>query len=383
MNIYLDNASTTFPKPKIVTDSIYDYLVNIGGNANRSNYSNSLDSSRKLLLARENIAKFFNFPNASNVIFTNNVTTSLNVLIKGCLQPGDHVISSTMEHNSALRPLTDCCNNINIELDLIQANDVGFINPNDIKNKIRSNTKLCVISHASNVTGTIQDIKSIGQICKDNNIFFIIDSAQSAGTISIDINNVHANAIAFTGHKSLFGPQGIGGFIIDDELNKICSPLLSGGTGSLSHSLDQPDFLPDKFESGTMNMPGIIGLSSGIDFINSTGINEIKRKISMLRERLLSGILKLDDYIVYGDLDNKNSTTCLSINHKILEPAELSFLLDSKGIKTRSGLHCAPLAHKSIGTYPAGTVRFSLSFFNTIDDIDYTLNVLKNLKLTL
>lgn len=383
MNIYLDNASTTFPKPKIVTDSIYDYLVNIGGNANRSNYSNSLDSSRKLLLARENIANFFNFPTASNVIFTNNVTTSLNVLIKGCLKPGDHVISSTMEHNSVLRPLTDCCNSLNIDLDLIEANNIGFINPEDIRNKIRSNTKLCIISHASNVTGTIQDIKSIGQICKDNNIFFIIDSAQSAGTIPIDMNDINANAVAFTGHKSLFGPQGIGGFIIDNKLNEICSPLISGGTGSLSHSLEQPIFLPDKFESGTMNMPGIIGLSSGIDFINSIGINEIRNKVSLLRERLQSEILNLDDYIVYGDLNNKNSTTCLSINHKLLDPAELSFLLDSKGIKTRSGLHCAPLAHKSIGTYPTGTVRFSISYFNTMDEINYTIDILKNLKLDL
>jgi cysteine desulfurase family protein len=379
MNIYLDNASTSFPKPKAVADSIYDYIVNIGGNANRSNYSNSLDSSRKLLLAREKIARFFKFDKSENVIFTNNITYSLNTLIRGTLKPGDHVISSTMEHNSVLRPLSDLQHS-QIAVDLVNANELGFINPIDIKNKIKPNTKMCIISHASNVTGSIQDIKSIGKICADSNIFFVIDSAQSAGVLDIDINEINANAIAFTGHKSLFGPQGTGGFIIDDALNSACSPTFSGGTGSLSYSLEQPTFLPDKFESGTMNMPGIIGLSSGIDFINSIGINEIKEKTSYLRSILLDGILNINNLIVYGDLDNTNSTTCLSFSHKSLDPSEVSYFLDSNGIKTRSGLHCAPLAHKSIGTYPIGTIRLSLSYFNSESDIHDTLHILNKLK---
>ncbi|MBD7913100.1 MULTISPECIES: aminotransferase class V-fold PLP-dependent enzyme [Clostridium] len=379
MNIYLDNASTTFPKPKAVADSIYDYLINIGGNANRSNYSNSLDSSRKLLLAREKIADFFKFDKPSNIIFTNNITSSLNILLRGTLKPGDHVISSCMEHNSILRPLSDL-QNLGISVDLVHADELGFINPMNIKNLIKPNTKMCVISHASNVTGSIQDIDTIGTICKDSNIFFVVDSAQSAGVLDIDINKIKANAIAFTGHKSLLGPQGTGGFVIDDKLNTECSPLLSGGTGSLSYSLKQPSFLPDKFESGTMNMPGIIGLSSGIDFINQIGINTIREKISYLRSILLDGILNIDDLTVYGDLDNKKSTTCLSINHKSLDPSEVSYFLDSNGIKTRSGLHCAPLAHKAIGTYPTGTVRLSLSYFNSETDIYNTLNILSKLR---
>ena len=378
MNIYLDNASTTFPKPKVVADSIYDYITNIGGNANRSGSSNSLDSSRYLLTAREKIAGFFNYEKSSNVIFTNNITTSLNILIKGLLKPGDHVISSTMEHNSVLRPLNECSNS-SIEVTLVNANKTGFINPLDIEKSIKANTKLILISHASNVTGSIQDINSIGRIAKKHNIFFIIDTAQSAGVIDIDMTSLNADAIAFTGHKSLFGPQGIGGFIINDKLNDCCSPLFSGGSGSLSHLLEQPNFLPDKFEAGTLNMPGIIGLSNGIDFIQDIGINEIKEKVSYLREKLLDGVLNIGKLQVYGSTNNSDSTSCLSINHELLDSSELSYMLINEGISNRAGLHCAPLAHKSIGTYPNGTVRLSLSYFNSNEDIDYTLKTLNRI----
>ncbi|MDD6793979.1 MAG: aminotransferase class V-fold PLP-dependent enzyme [Clostridiaceae bacterium] len=381
MDIYLDNASTTFPKPKVVADSIYNYIVNVGGNANRSNYSNSLESSRSLYVSRETICNFFNFNNPNNVIFTNNITTSLNTLIKGILKSGDHVITSSMEHNSVLRPLMQCKNDLGIEISIVQADQKGFINPKDIENEIRPNTKLIVISHASNVTGSIQDIKSIGDICFKNNIFFVVDSAQSAGMIPIDMKEIKANAIAFTGHKSLLGPQGIGGFIIDDELNKNCTPLVVGGTGSLSHSMTQPDFLPDKFESGTMNMPGVIGLLNSIKYLNEIGIEHIKNHVSTLRGKLLDGLLNIDGITVYGDLNNLNSTTCLSFNYKNLDPSEVAYILESEGIKTRAGLHCAPLAHKSINTFPTGTVRLSLSYFNTIDDINYTLKILNNFKL--
>lgn len=378
MNIYLDNASTTFPKPKTVSDSVYDYLVNVGGNANRSSCSNSLDSSRYLLSAREKLTSFFNYSKSSNVIFTNNITTALNILIKGTLHSCDHVISSTMEHNSILRPLTDC-SKAGIETTLVQADSFGFINPADIENNIKSNTKLIIISHASNVTGSVQNIKLISSIAKKHNIFFVVDTAQSAGVIDINMNDLQADAIAFTGHKSLFGPQGIGGFIINDNLNSFCEPLFSGGTGSLSHLLEQPDFLPDKFESGTMNMPGIIGLTKGIEFIEKIGINEIKEKTSFLRKKLLDGILNINNFLVYGSINNELSTSCLSINHKNLDPSELSYLLNSEGISNRAGLHCAPLAHKSIGTFPNGTVRLSLSYFNSIDEIDFTLKTLNKI----
>ncbi|MBS5939916.1 aminotransferase class V-fold PLP-dependent enzyme [Clostridium sp.] len=375
MNIYLDNASTTFPKPKVVSDSIYNFLVNIGGNPGRSNHNNGMESNRLLLDARETIASFFNFNNISNVIFTSNITSSLNILINGCLKKGDHVITSSIEHNSVLRPLFKLENNNLIELSIISSNEFGFINVDDIKSAIRKNTKFIILSHASNVLGSIQPIEEIGRLCKDNGIFFILDSAQSAGVLDIDFTKLNLSALAFTGHKSLFGPQGIGGFIITDELNEICNPYILGGTGSMSYSLDQPDFLPDKFESGTLNMPGIVGLNEGIKFINKEGLNSIYEKNSYLRNLLISNLQDIKNIQLYEDFSNSNYTSCVSFNSTKMDTAELSYELDYKyGIKNRSGLHCAPLTHKSIGSFPDGTVRLSISYFNTIEDINYTID---------
>ncbi|TGY40033.1 aminotransferase class V-fold PLP-dependent enzyme [Clostridium sartagoforme] len=375
MNIYLDNASTTFPKPKVVSDSIYNFLVNIGGNPGRSNHNNGMESNRLLLDARETIASFFNFNNISNVIFTSNITSSLNILINGCLKKGDHVITSSIEHNSVLRPLFKLENNNLIELSIISSNEFGFINVDDIKSAIRKNTKFIILSHASNVLGSIQPIEEIGRLCKDNGIFFILDSAQSAGVLDIDFTKLNLSALAFTGHKSLFGPQGIGGFIITDELNEICNPYILGGTGSMSYSLDQPDFLPDKFESGTLNMPGIVGLNEGIKFINKEGLNSIYEKNSYLRNLLISNLQDIENIQLYEDFSNSNYTSCVSFNSTKMDTAELSYELDYKyGIKNRSGLHCAPLTHKSIGSFPDGTVRLSISYFNTIEDINYTID---------
>lgn len=381
MEVYLDNASTSFPKPKIMADAMYDYIINVGGNSGRGNYSNSYESNKLVLLTREKIADFFNYNKSENVIFTNNITSSLNILIKGMLKQNDHVISTTLEHNSVLRPLFECSNSLNINIDLVNSSQDGFINPIDIKNKINKNTKLVIVSHASNVIGSIQNIEEIGAICKENNVFFIIDTAQTAGMIKVDMQQCNANAIAFTGHKSLLGPQGIGGFIIDDLLNDECTSTFSGGTGSLSHSLTQPNFLPDKFECGTLNSPGIVGLSNSIDFINKEGLETIYSKTSYLRSKLYEGMLNIDGIKLYGNTNFSKYTTCISFNYKNFDPAEVSYFLECKGIKTRSGLHCAPLAHKSIGSYPGGTIRFSLGYFNTEKEIDYTLSILNNINI--
>ncbi|MBS7130928.1 MULTISPECIES: aminotransferase class V-fold PLP-dependent enzyme [Clostridium] len=381
MEVYLDNASTSFPKPKIMADAMYDYIINVGGNSGRGNYSNSYESNKLVLLTREKIADFFNYNKSENVIFTNNITSSLNILIKGILKENDHVISTTLEHNSVLRPLFECSNLLNINIDLVNSSKDGFINPIDIKDKINKNTKLVIVSHASNVIGSIQNIEEIGAICKENNIFFIVDTAQTAGMIKVDMHQCNANAIAFTGHKSLLGPQGIGGFIIDDSLNDACTSIFSGGTGSLSHSLTQPNFLPDKFECGTLNSPGIVGLSNSIDFINKEGLETIYSKNFYLRSKLYEGMLNIDGIKLYGNTDFSKYTTCISFNYKNFDPAEVSYFLECNGIKTRSGLHCAPLAHKSIGSYPGGTIRFSLGYFNTEEEIDYTLSILNNINI--
>lgn len=381
MDVYLDNSSTTFPKPKQVIDGMYNYMLNIGGNAGRGNYTNTLQSNRFLYEAREIVSDFFGFSSPSNVIFTNNVTTSLNMLIKGLVKQGDHVITSSMEHNSVLRPLINCKELLDINLDIIDADESGFINVSDFRSKITSTTKLVVLTQASNVTGSIQNIAEVGKICKEKNVFFIVDSSQGAGVLELNINSVNANAIAFTGHKSLLGPQGIGGFIIDDKLNDSCKSILHGGTGSLSYSLDQPDFLPDKFECGTHNMSGIVGLSEGIKFINSTGLKTIYEHNHYLINYLLDGLKNIKDIIIYGDSTGKNITTCVSINMKSLDSSELGYSLENSGIKTRCGLHCAPLAHKTIGSYPNGTVRLSVSYFNTKEEIDFTLKTLNKISL--
>ncbi|MGL5085650.1 MAG: aminotransferase class V-fold PLP-dependent enzyme [Clostridium sp.] len=380
MNIYLDNASTTFPKPKVVVDAMCNFITNIGGNSGRSNHSNSLNTNRILYNTRELLCDFFNFDSAQNVIFTNNITTSLNVLINGVINSGDHIITSSMEHNSVIRPLYKLKNELNIEIDIIQASIDGFIDPTEISKLIKSNTKLIVLSQASNVTGSIQPIKKIGQICKDNKIFFILDSAQGAGVLKTDFQELNLSALAFTGHKSLFGPQGTGGFIIDNTLNEICRPLIVGGTGSLSDSLYQPHFLPDKFESGTLNMPGIVGLYESVNFIKSQGLQTIYDYNKKLHSYFINELLNIDTIDFYGDKTGENSTTCVAFNIKNMDTSELSFELDNTyGIKNRSGLHCSPLAHKTIGSYPTGAVRLSLSYFNKKSEIDYTLKAISSI----
>lgn len=381
MRVYLDNASTTFPKPKKVSESIYNFLTNIGGNPGRSNHENSMDSNRILLESRITVANLFNFDKFENVIFTNNITTSLNILINGMFKKGDHVITSSMEHNSVLRPLFRLKELNIIDLYVCKANSFGFIDINDIKSNLKSNTKAIILSHASNVIGSIQPIFEISNICSKNNIHFILDSAQSAGSIDIDFKALNLSALAFTGHKGLYGPQGTGGFLISDDLNSICSSTILGGTGSLSHALTQPDFLPDKFESGTLNMPGIYGLLEGIKFINKEGVKTIHDKNNFLLNYLVNDLKNIDNLKIYLDSNNiDNYTSCISLNINNIETAELSYILDNDfGIQNRSGLHCAPLAHETIGTYPSGTVRLSIGYFNTLDEMKYTISALNKI----
>lgn len=370
MSIYLDNASTSFPKPKEVLDSINNFMINLGGNSGRGSSSSSLKSSHVIYNCREAIAQFFNFNKSENVIFTNNITSSLNILLNSIVQEGWHVITSTMEHNSVLRPLFKLKEERNIELTVVQADNNGFVAAADIDSAIKDNTKLVILSQASNVTGNIQPLKEIGELCRKKSIYFIIDTAQSAGSINVDFKELNCNALAFTGHKGLLGPQGIGGFIIDDDLNDIAKPVFVGGTGSMSYSLVQPDFLPDKFESGTLNTPGIAGLYSAINFINKETINAIHTKEMYLSRLLLDDLNNMDYVTLYGPNTTINRLSTFSINLNDMNSNEFSYYLDSKyNIITRTGLHCAPLAHKTIGTENMGTVRISIGYFNTVEDI--------------
>lgn len=370
MSIYLDNASTSFPKPIEVINSMSNYMLNMGGNPGRGSSSSSMSSSHLIYDCRQTVSNLFNFNKPQNVIFTNNITSSLNMLIDSIISDGCHIISSVMEHNSVLRPLFKHKEINNVDITLVNCDKDGFISPQDIFNAVKENTKLIILSHCSNVTGSIQPLLSIGNFCKDNDILFIVDTAQTAGSINIDFTELGCNALAFTGHKGLMGPQGIGGFLIDDKMNDIASPVFVGGTGSMSYSLIQPDYLPDKFESGTLNIPGIVGLNSAIKYIQEIGIDNIHEKEMNLSRIFLEDINNMDFIKLYGPNSIENRLSTFSINMNNLASNEFSFYLDSKyNIITRTGLHCAPLAHKSMGTDSTGSVRVSIGYFNTEADI--------------
>lgn len=380
MKVYLDNAATSYPKPESVYDSVYNYMKNIGASPGRGGYKNALTGDRLVYKCRQNLIKLFNFDKIENVIFTPNITVSMNILLKSIVKEGWHVITSTMDHNSVLRPLVSLEKGNKIELDILSCSKEGFLSLEKFKEKVKPNTKLVVLSHASNIVGSIQPLEEIGDFCKKNNIYFIIDSAQTAGILPLDFKKLNCNALAFTGHKSLLGPQGTGGFIIDDKLNKEAKYFIEGGTGSLSESTIQPDFLPDKFESGTMNSPGIAGLLSGIEYILKEDVNTIKEREEYLCKNFIEGALNIDSIKVYGSLDASKRTATISINSTKIDNSELGFMLDDEyGIMVRTGLHCAPLAHKTIGTFPQGTLRFSFGAFNDIKDINYSLYALNNI----
>ncbi|MCJ7690135.1 MAG: aminotransferase class V-fold PLP-dependent enzyme [Clostridiaceae bacterium] len=380
MKIYLDNAATTFPKPHEVYTSMMNYMMNVGTNPGRGVTAASLAGNKVVLNCRYALMDIFNFDKVENVIFTPNITTSLNTLIKAVVKTGWHVITSSMDHNATLRPLNGLLEKGIIELDIVPCSIEGLIDIDDFINTIKPNTRLVVLSHASNIIGSIQPLEAIGKVCKEKGIFFIIDSAQTAGIIPLDFYKLNCNALAFTGHKSLLGPQGTGGFLIDDNLNDACTSFMEGGTGSLSSSIIQPYFLPDKFESGTQNAPGIAGLLEGINFINTQGIDAIRQHEEYLLKKFIEGLLNIDTIKIYGLTDISKRTATISVNSTKIDNSELGFILDSDyGIITRTGLHCAPLAHKTICTYPYGTLRFGIGPFNDIKDINYTLNSLSTI----
>lgn len=375
--IYLDNAATTYPKPQKVYDSMMDCMKNYCANPGRSGHKLAMKSAREIYDTRENIAKLFNIENPMNIIFTSNATDSLNIAIKGVVNEGDHIITTSMEHNSVIRPIKSL-EKYGIENTIVDCDKEGFLNIENIKNAIKPNTKLIVTTHASNVCGTLIDIKSVGEIAKENNILYLVDASQTAGVYEIDVKSINVDMIAAPGHKCLFGPQGTGILYIREGLNINISK--EGGTGSKSEDLFQPDILPDKYESGTHNTPGIVGLNEGVKFILETGIENIREYEEQLCEYMLNKLKEVPNIIIYGPSDSKQRAAVISINIDKIDSGELTFLLDSEyDIATRSGIHCSPLAHKTLGTLDQGAVRFSLSYFNTKDDIDKAIDALKDI----
>lgn len=373
--IYLDNAATTFPKPESVYAKMDDCMRNYCANPGRSGHKMAMESARVVEETRDIIAKLFNIKNPMDVVYTFNATDSLNLAIKGFLKPGDHVITTTMEHNSVLRPIMEL-ENIGVEHTFVQADEEGRVDPKDVEAAIKDNTKLIAIIHASNVTGTLIDIETIGKIAKNHGITYLVDASQSAGIYDIDVDKLNIDMLAMPGHKGLLGPQGTGVLYVNNKIR--LHGQREGGTGSKSEEIIQPDLYPDKYESGTHNTPGIVGLGAGVEFLLETGLDNIRKHEEELSQYMIDEILKIDGVKLYGPKSAKERAAVIAVNIKDLDSGEVTFRLDREfGIATRSGIHCAPLAHKSIGTLEQGAVRFSLGYFTTKEEVEEAIKAIK------
>ena len=374
---YFDNSATSHPKPEIVREKINEAVLEFNGNPGRSGYKKAVKIDREIYNTRVKIAEFFNIKNPLQIAFTSNASESLNFAIKGAGLHDCHIITSVLEHNSVLRPLHFLEEEKNVSLSFAEPkeNSEEFIK--NISSLIRENTKAVVINHISNVTGYIADIEKIGKLCKEKNLLFIVDASQSAGFARIDVEKQNINILCFTGHKSLFGMQGTGGIYVEEGI--LLNPLLEGGTGSFSKLPRQLKSMPEVLECGTLNTPGILSIGAGIDFINSVGLNKIREHEIKLTKLFIDKISGLKNVTIYGE-KNIERGPVVSINIEGVPSSDLSAVLDEEyNICTRSGFHCAPLAHKYFDTYDYGCVRFSFGYFNTEEEILYAANAIKEI----
>ena len=388
--IYLDNASTTFPKPREVADAVYQYMTGVGSNIGRGGYTSAYAAEEAVFAARQLLCDFFGGEDAKNVVFTKNVTEALNVIIRGLLQPGDHVLVSAMEHNAVMRPLQLIGRELEpgeqapadaISFSRIPCDKEGNLQLEALPKLVQQRTKAVLMTHASNVCGTLLPLARVGEFCQDKGLLLLVDSAQSAGVFPINMQQLHIDALAFTGHKGLLGPQGIGGCVLREHLVKRLAPFIVGGTGSLSHTESTPRFMPDKFEAGTLNLPGIMGLAAGVRWLNQRGMASLRAHELALTEQLLTGLLDLEQQgllRIVGRRDIVQRTSVVSIAATKQDLAVVAHRLNEEyGIATRVGLHCAPNAHKTLQTYPTGTLRFSMGWHNNEEDIGTALKALR------
>ena len=377
--IYFDNAATSWPKPEAMIKAMVDFNANVGANPGRSGHRLSIEASRVIYRARETIASLLGAGDPHSVIFTRNATEGLNTIVYGLLRPGDHVITSSMEHNSVMRPLR-ALESEGVELNVVQCSGTGDICPDDIAAVIKKNTRLIVVTHASNVTGTIMPIAGIAEIARKNDVILCVDAAQTVGSIPIDVIKDNIDILVFTGHKSLNGPQGTGGFYIRKGLEKMVSPLERGGTGSRSECEEQPDFMPDRFESGTPNTIGIAGLGAGAAYVAAMGVDAIRAREVALTRLFLNGIHAIKGVKIYGDADPVRRAGLVSFTIDGMSPSDISLHIDERfNIMSRPGLHCAPSAHRTIGTFPDGTVRFSFGIFTTEEEIGIAMKAIETI----
>ncbi len=368
--IYFDNGSTSWPKAPGVAEAMAGLLTTGAFNINRGNYEGAYEVEGIVLDTRDQLAELFHARDSRCVIFTPGITYSLNYFIKGFLKPGDHVLVSGLEHNGVMRPLKqmEACG---VAYDIVSTKIDGTLDVQAVEDAVQSNTKALIMLHASNVCGSILPIREIGEVCRKKHLFFAVDTAQSAGTIPIDMQECGIDFLAFTGHKGLLGPQGIGGFLISEELDACMEPYIAGGTGSQSDSFMMPEGLPDKYESGTMNLPGIIGLHAALSYIEETGIKTIHDRKMELTRYFLEQAAELSGVRIVGKTGTEGRVAVVSLDFVRKDNAVAAFELEQQyGIMTRVGLHCAPLAHQTLHTYPQGTVRFAFGMENTKEEID-------------
>lgn len=378
--IYLDNAATSWPKPPGVAEAMTRFLTGVGANPGRSGHRLSVEAERVVYAAREAVAELFGAPDPLRVAFGLNVTEALNLALRGLLRPGDHVITGSMEHNSVMRPLR-ALERQGVALTVVRCSPQGVLDPREVEAAIRPNTRLIVLNHASNVIGTLLPVAEVGQIARRHGLLLLVDTAQSGGTYPIDMQRDAIDLLAFTGHKGLLGPTGTGGLIVGERVDlQQFEPLKRGGTGSHSEFEEQPDFMPDRFESGTPNAVGLAGLAAGVRWVLGQGVERIRAHEVNLTQRLIDGLGQIPGVTVYGTHDAGQQTATVSFNIAALEPSEVGLRLDEEfAIMCRVGLHCAPAAHRTMGTFPVGTVRFGLGAFNTADEVDRAVQAVAQL----
>lgn len=374
--IYFDNAATTLKKPDTVAKAVFD-SINSFANASRGSYELSLNSERVILDTREKIVKLFNGYSPNYVAFTSNSTEALNTAIKGMLNKNSHIITTSLEHNSVLRPLYEM-ETLGTELTIIKANNKGELNYNDIEKSIKQNTKAIICTHASNVIGDVLDIEFIGNLCTKHNILFILDASQTAGSINIDMKKNNIDVVCFTGHKGLMGPQGTGGLCIKKGVD--IKPLKTGGSGIKTYSKTHPENMPTKLEAGTLNSHSIAGLNAALEFIENETTEKIRDKERELADCFYNGIKNIENIKLYGNYNTKKRTSIVALNIGDTDSAKVSDILSSKyNIATRSGGHCAPLMHEALGTVKQGIVRFSFSYFNTFEEIEKGIDAVREI----
>jgi len=380
MSLYLDNAATSYPKPESVYDAVSTALRDVGVSPGRGGYRRGLEATRLLFETREAAASLFGIGDSSRVVFTHSATESLNLAVLGLIRPGDHVISTSAEHNSLVRPL-HVAGQRGAEITWVEADRRGIVTPDQIAAVMRPSTRLVALAHCSNVTGAIQPVEDIAAIARSAGALVLVDAAQSAGMIPLDAPIMGIDLLAVPGHKGLMGPQGTGILYVADGVE--LEPLIVGGTGGHSSGMEQPDAMPERFESGTHNLPGIAGLGAGIDFIRTVGLEVIRQREETLVARLLEGLAAMPGVTCHGPLPGEPRGSLVSFTADGTDPQAIGFRLDQEfDICVRVGLHCAPAAHRTIGTYPGGTVRVSPGYFTKDDEIDTFLRAMRTILCT-